>query len=144
MGHDSEIYRIRLSDKEAAAILNRLDAEGTDDWQDQRRSPRHPLRGMGLVVTIIQEGRPSISHGVKMRNVSQHGFGFISTAAMLPGTMITVHLPTGKGGEATRKQATVRRCGLVQGVVYEIGAEFCSFAKILAQQGRKQSAGAKG
>lgn len=144
MGQDSEVYRIRLSDQEAAAILDRLDAEQLDDENGQRRSSRHPLRGMEMVVAVAQQGQPAVSHQVKTRNVSQHGLAFITTAAMLPGTMITVHFPTGKGGEPVRKEAIVRRSRLVQGVVYEIGAEFCSFAKTLAEQDRKQSAGAEG
>lgn len=143
MGHNPEIFKIRLSDKKAAAILDRLNAEQVDDGNDQRRSQRHPLRGVGMVVSVAQQGQPAVSHEVKLSNISQHGLAFITTAAMLPGTMVTVHLPTGKRGESAPKEAIVRRCRLVQGMIYGIGVEFCSFAKTLADQDRKQSVEAK-
>jgi len=144
MCQDSEVYRIRLTDQETMAILDRLDAEQADNENHQRRSQRHPLRGMEIIVRVAQRGQPPVSHLVKTRNVSQHGVGFLSTAAMLPGTMIIVRLPTQKGKTPVQKEAIVRRSQLVEGMVYAIGAEFCSFAKIMAQQDQKQPAKAGG
>ncbi len=121
---DENIHDIRLSAEEATTILDTLDGQANEQAEGVRRSKRHPLRGMAMVVTLDDPSRPASSYRVRMRNVSQHGVGFLSSRPMLEGTPLRVHLPLGGSGKTAIKTAVVRRCRYVQGMIYEVGAEF--------------------
>ena len=115
---------IKLTDAAAAALLDKLEANDTVADTDRRRSTRRELHGALLPITVWQDDEPVGVFRVRMRNVSQHGVGFLSRVAMAPGAVVTLHLPIGPSATTIDKQAVVRRCSHVQGMIYDIGAEF--------------------
>ena len=115
---------IKLTDAAATALLDRLEAKEAVAGIDRRRSTRRELHGVVLPITVWQDNEPVGVFRVRMRNVSQHGVGFLSRAAMTPGAVVTLHLPIGPNAKTIDKRAVVRRCSHVQGMIYDIGAEF--------------------
>lgn len=115
---------IKLTDAVAALLLNRLEASEGDSQKSKRRSNRLDLRGVLLPITVLQDHEPVGVFRVRMRNVSQHGVGFLSRAAMTPGAVVTLHLPIGPNSRTVDKRAVIRRCSHVEGMIYDIGAEF--------------------
>lgn len=134
------IVDMRISNTEVELILDRIDAavadaDDADDADDAerlrgqkaRRSPRHSLRGLGIIVTIEENGEAVASLQVRVRNISQHGVAFITNRPMVPGTLLWVLMPIGPNKGMQEKEAIVRRWRHVQGMIYEIGVEFGSF-----------------
>lgn len=115
---------IKLTDAAAAALLDKLEVKETLTDKDRRRSTRRELHGALLPITVWQDDEPVGVFRVRMRNVSQHGVGFLSRAAMTPGAVVTLHLPIGPNTTTIDKRAVVRRCSHVEGMIYDIGAEF--------------------
>jgi len=115
---------IKLSDVEATRLLDELEAKETEQERSKRRSARRELRGVLLPITVLEDGEPTGVFRVRMRDISQHGAGFLSRVAMNPGTALTVHLPIGPNASVVAKRAVVRRCSHVKGMIYDIGVEF--------------------
>lgn len=115
---------IKLTDAAAAALLDKLEAKEAVADKDRRRSTRREVHGAVFPITVWQDDDPVGVFRVRMRNVSQHGVGFLSRVAMAPGAVVTVHLPIGPNGTTIDKGAVVRRCSHVEGMIYDIGAEF--------------------
>ncbi|MFQ5429705.1 MAG: PilZ domain-containing protein [Phycisphaerae bacterium] len=133
-GAPDTIQKFRLSDEETLAILELLDAGQVDPADSKRRSERHTLRGMTILIVIVKPGCSEIPYEVKTRNVSKHGIAFLSTSAMVPGTLIRVHLPAPESAESVTKEAVIRHCRPVQGKAYEMGAEFGAFERFAAER----------
>ena len=125
------IMDMRISNTDVELILDHIDAAVADaerlEGQTARRSPRHSLRGLGIIVTIEENGEAIASLRVRARNISQHGVAFITNRPMVPGTLVWVLMPIGPNKGMQEKEAIVRRWRHVQGMIYEIGVEFGSF-----------------
>jgi hypothetical protein len=115
---------IKLSDAATEHLLDKLETAEDEKVASKRRSERRDLRGVRLPITMRHDEDPVGVFHVRMRDISQHGVGFLSRAAISPGTAITVHLPLGPNGTSIDKHAVVRRCSHVDGMIYDIGAEF--------------------
>ena len=122
------ICDIRLSPDEIGFILDDLDRSENEVADSKRRSQRFGLRGMSVIVTVKAGDEhtmiPERMIRVRLRNVSQHGFAFLSGIMLPCGANLTLNLPIGNGGRAVEKRAVVRRCRHVNCMVHEVGAEF--------------------
>lgn len=122
------ICDIRLPPEAIERILNELDKNQCEVPNSKRRSERFRVKGRAVIVTVISGDHlaqaPEQLIRVRLRNISQHGFAFLSGIMIPPEGHIKVDLPIGKGGEPVEKLAVVRRCRHVTGMVHEIGAEF--------------------
>ena len=118
------IYDLELSDEEVTAILDRLDAEELRVKTSGRRSLRRFLRGTALVVRMSLPGFTMADFRVRLRNISQHGVGFLSRYALEPGTRLTLQLPIGPDLSMVEKPAVVVRSRPVEGPIHEVGVEF--------------------
>ncbi len=122
------ICDIRLSPEEIGFILDELDRSENEVADSKRRSQRFRLRGMSVIVTVQADDEhtriPERVIRVRLRNVSQHGFAFLSGIMLPCGANLMLNLPIGNGGRTVEKRAVVRRCRHVKGMVHEVGAEF--------------------
>lgn len=118
-----------MSEDELSSILSMLDTQGTDKENNRRRTQRHALNGLALLVTIDQPSRPASTHRVRARNLSQNGVAFLCKTPILPETRLRIQLPIGPNGSIVEKPVIVRRCQHVRGMAHEIGAEFGHFVE---------------
>ncbi|MCZ6698713.1 MAG: PilZ domain-containing protein [Planctomycetota bacterium] len=122
------ICDLRLSPDEIGFILDELDRNENEVADSKRRSERFRLRGMSVIVTVKSPDEntmiPERVIRVRLRNVSQHGFEFLSGIMLPRGANLMLKLPIGDGGGTVEKWAVVRRCRHINGMVHEVGAEF--------------------
>ncbi len=122
------ICDLRLSPDEIGFILDELDRNENEVADSKRRSERFRLRGMSVIVTVKSPDEytmiPERVIRVRLRNVSQHGFAFLSGIMLPCGANLMLNLPIGDGGRTVAKRAVVRRCRHVDRMVHEVGAEF--------------------
>lgn len=122
------ILDLRISESEMRWILDDLEDREGGGADSGRRSIRHRLCGLSVVMIPVTSGQ-RIAHHVWTRNVSRHGVAFLHVHLIPTGTLLRIMLPVGPSGEKVAKEAVVRRCRHLHGTIHEVGAEFCSFAR---------------
>lgn len=118
---------VRLTPNQLRALLDRLDAASAGDGAgaDQRRSRRLRYRSERVRVTILNgRGESLSSFYVPSRNLSAHGMSFVYGQMLPAGQQLDITLPLLDEGLAVVK-ATVKRCRHVEGMIHEVGIEFC-------------------
>jgi len=132
MAHsDRSVPAVRLSKAELRAILSTLNRPPPPGAASRRKSARHALGGVELTVEVHDVAPQVTAISVKALNISQHGLGFLSATALLPGTRLSLSLPIGPDKRPVTKYALVRRCTVIRGAVHEIGVEFCQSWMVL-------------
>ncbi len=120
------IIDLRLPDERIHELLDELDAKETTVDDCRRRSKRHHIRGLAVVIAATYQRSEVVHFRVRMRNVSQHGIGFLSPMPIMPNTNLSLELPTGRDRAMVKKNAVAKRCHHVGNMVYQVGAEFCA------------------
>ena len=128
---DRSVPAVRLSKAELRAFLSALNRAPPPGAASRRKSRRHPLGGVDMTVEVHDTGPQVTDIPVKALNISQHGLGFLSATALLPGTRLSLSLPIGPDNGPVTKYALVRRCTVIRGAVHEIGVEFCQSWMVL-------------
>jgi hypothetical protein len=127
-GRDTEP---RLSREEMSRLLDMLETRQAKPVECTRRSVRLPLRGLAVLVTPLTSTGEHNTHCVWTRNISQHGLAFLDKNMMAVGSLLRIQLPIDDSeGNPIDKEAIVRRCRHVAGMIHEIGVEFCAFANL--------------
>lgn len=122
------ILELRISESEMRWILDDLEDRDGSSEDSGRRSIRHRLCGLSVVMIPVTSGQ-RIAHHVWTRNVSRHGVAFLHVQMIPTGTLLRIMLPVGPSGKKVAKEAVARRCRHLHGTIHEVGAEFCSFAR---------------
>lgn len=120
-GQPAAVDTLRISETEAAAILNQLDDQQIQKSDDLRDNRRVTLRlGPGLVIEVHQPGGTSSKFLVRPRNISRTGLAFIHGGFLHKDTMCNVLFNTRSAGRVNVRGRVVR-CRHIRGNLHEIG-----------------------
>lgn len=119
------ISRLKLSEPEKAALLRRIAARDPKPAaREQRRSPRHAVRGVMFAQLTTHELRERrVWHQAILNDLSDHGIGLFHHGYIHFDTPVSVLLKS-EDGELFDVPGEVRRCALIAGMVHEVGVEF--------------------
>lgn len=106
-----------------AALLDRLDAQETDDAASKRGTVRCVYRKTEVPIRIHHPGGSTVVKGVATRNLSAHGVGFLYGGFLYAGTRMEIVLKRRLGGEDVLR-GKVTTCTHVAGVLHQVGCKF--------------------
>lgn len=112
------------------ALQKRLARRGAQPptFDDRRKFVRFSVLAktlMEIKATLTQPGAPSKDFAVLRIDVSGDGLGFLHTAQLFPGDLVSIWFPTGK------LDCRVARCVKHNAKCFEIGATFASGTRSL-------------
>jgi len=104
-------------------LLDRLDAQETEELAGKRAAPRCGYRKTEVPIRIHHPGGSSIVKTVATRNLSAFGLGFLYGGFLYSGTRMEVILKRQLGGEDILR-GKITTCTHVAGVLHQVGCKF--------------------
>lgn len=122
---DNYVDALRLSEREQADIIARLEAKNANFHGDNRRIGTRFRYHMsqGLIVEITHPGGTITSYLVRPRDLSTRGISFLHGAFVYPNSPCRLFLETMDGTAATII-GRVMRCQHVSGRAHDVGIQF--------------------
>jgi hypothetical protein len=119
------LHTLRLPPEQLAELIKRVHArEEADPQRKRRRTPRHKIdAGVQVLVQFIAPKLPIQPYEVYVTDLSRAGVCVFHGFFLYPGTKCRMWMKA-VNGKATTLTGEVKRCGLVEGTVHEVGIAF--------------------